>query len=553
MFGYGLPSLTADQLALRRQQLDNAGFHAWLSSLCLVLLALLWRLASRAFAISNDPKLSQGVPSAIQLLSRRASWLLNTTYSSEFGPLSVQLTGLAYLVWLLFIITRNAGDDYMHLTKAFGHVAVSQLPLHYLLSMKAPTSPITLATGLTHERLNAYHRLFGRIIHGLLGTHAILYIRFFILNDLMAKRIQDRDVRLGLIAFWLFNFLGLLAIPPIRKHVYHKIFYRSHVVISALVLPVLFFHVPYSRRYVAQAAVFWVANGYLRKSSSTKTTVACQGIKGTDLIRVTLHPENSSWITTWTPGEHVYLNQAGIGPKNPFTIVSVSAIDASEHIELIVRHLGGRQTDALATLASDKSKTTMTLEGPYGEASKYMPSLLQNPKTGGQFLLIAGGIGATYTLPIYLALLKSQGDLHGLRMIWFVKSYSDAAWGLEALRNASQTVSVDIYVTQPSQTDTEQRPDTKGITINHIGSRPVLSLILDPIMNLRSDSTNGGDLFGSRSLDPRRMKRNYEKVTVFLCGPPGLASGVRKEVGKHATGYGREVAWYEEQFGHGGS
>ena len=105
----------------------------------------------------------------------------------------------------------------MHLTKAFGHVAVSQLPLHYLLSMKAPTSPITLATGLTHERLNAYHRLFGRIIHGLLGTHAILYIRFFILNDLMAKRIQDRDVRLGLIAFWLFNFLGLLAIPPIPE------------------------------------------------------------------------------------------------------------------------------------------------------------------------------------------------------------------------------------------------------------------------------------------------------------------------------------------------
>ena len=553
MFGYGLPSLTADQLVLRRQQLDNAGFYAWLCSVGLVILALLQRVLFKTLVANEGLNPAPKSPSAFQLLSRRASWILNTTYIPEFGPLSIQLLGFAYLSWLLFIITRNTGDDYMHLTKAFGHVAVSQLPLHYLLALKAPNSPITLATGLTHERLNAYHRLFGRIIHGLLGTHAILYIRFFVLKDLMTKRIQDRDVRLGLIAFWLFNFLGLLAIPPIRKNAYHKVFYRSHVLISALVLPVLFFHVPYSRRYVVQAAVFWLANGYLRKSSSTKTTVTCQAIKSTDLVKVTLQPEDTSRISTWTPGEHVYLNQAGIGPKSPFTIVSVSTNEGPEQVELLVRHLGGRQTSALAALASDKSKATMTLEGPYGEASKYMPSLLQFPKAESQILLIAGGIGATYTLPIYLALLTARGGTSGIKMIWFVKSYSDAAWGLEALRNASRTVSLDIYITQPSQTDTDQAPNTKGITINHIGSRPVLSFILDPIMNLRSDSNNGGSVIGLRPADPRRTKKNYEKVTVFVCGPRGLASGVRKEVGKHVMGYGREVAWYEEQFGHGGS
>lgn len=552
MFEYGFPSLSAEQLATRRRQLDDVGFHAWLSSVLLVVFVLTVRLLHKAIATGQNSKASQKSSSAIEVFVRRASWILSTTLFPEFGPVNVQLIGCAYLSWLLFLIFHNTGDDYMHLTKAFGHVAISQLPLHYLLAMKTPNSPITLATGMTHERLNAYHRLFGRLIHGLLAAHAVLYVRFFILKNLMARRIRDRDVQLGLTAFWLFNILGFLAVPPIRKKAYHKLFYRSHVTISALVLVALFFHVPYSRRYVAQAAVFWTANGCMRKFSSSGVVARCEAIEGTDLIRVTLKRPGGPVVSSWIPGEHIYLSSAGLGPKNPFTIVSVLGDERSQAMTLVVRNMGGPQTSALANLA-DRKESLMTIEGPYGEASEYLPKLLKQTRSDGQILLVAGGIGATYTLPIYMSLLKSRNDTSGIKMIWFVKSHADVAWGLDLLRSAAQVVNVDIYVTKPSPSETIQTLDVEGITINNIGSRPIVSFIFDPLMYTKSDISSNGSLVGSRSSDPRRAKRNHDKVTVLACGPPSLTAGVRGEIGKHVLGYGRHVEWYEEQFGHGGS
>lgn len=226
MLGYSFVNLTPEQVEARRKILDRAGLEAY--SLPIVLLLSIW-LYRKLTSVPTKPTNPQSASTSTESFSRRVSWILNTTYIREFGPAKVQLVGLLYTTYLLWRIFHGTGEDYMHVTKAFGHVAVSQLPLHYLLSTKWSKSPITLATGLTNNHLNAYHRLFGRILHSLLAIHAILYLRFFALMNLLPKRIKDWDVRLGIIAFWSLNFLGILAIPPIRRKVYHKVFYRSHV------------------------------------------------------------------------------------------------------------------------------------------------------------------------------------------------------------------------------------------------------------------------------------------------------------------------------------
>ena len=258
MLGYEMVFPPADQLELRRRQLNAAGFEAWLTPI--ILLATTY--AARNLLTSNvSSTRKQSATFTDQLRS-----IANTTYIPEFGPLHVQLLGLSYISWILFLIFRNTGNDYLHLTKAFGHVAVSQLPLHYLLAWKTQRSPVVLATGITPIQLNAYHRLFGRMIHALLATHAILYVNFFVVKGLLAKRIQDRDVRLGILAFWSFNILGLLALPVVRKG-YRRVFYRSHVSLSGLIVVILFFHVPYTRRYVVQSGVFWLANWFLGRQT----------------------------------------------------------------------------------------------------------------------------------------------------------------------------------------------------------------------------------------------------------------------------------------------
>ncbi len=263
--------LTPAQLEERRRQLDHAGFQAWLSPIIILLAIYVYRRWLSAFITNSlfTSSKSQEPARGLRLLVRRVSGILSTTYFSEYGPLYIQVLGLFYAGWLFYLTYIGTKNDYMHITKAFGHVAVSQLPFHYLLSLRQTNySPIAWATGLTHARLNAVHRFFGRTLHVFLVTHAILYLRFFAVMGFLGKRIQDRDVRLGLIALWSFNILVILAMPRVRRK-YRKVFYRSHVVLSAVVLPVLWFHVKYSRWYIGQAVVIYIL-GWISRWTGTK-------------------------------------------------------------------------------------------------------------------------------------------------------------------------------------------------------------------------------------------------------------------------------------------
>lgn len=586
---YSFAPLTPPQIEERRKQLDFAGFYAWLTPIILLVGIYLYRqLTGLLNARATSNRKANQVPSQLQIISRRIAWTLDTTYIPEFGPLKVQLTGVVYALWLLYLVFRNTGEDYMHLTKAFGHVAISQLPLQYLLSFKPSYSLITLATGLTHEKLNAYHRLLGRIIHGLLAAHAIMYMRFFIILDLLSKRIQHRDVRLGLAAFWTFNILGLLAVPPIRKRMYHKLFYRSHVLLSAVAVPLLFFHVSYTRKYVLQAGFFWIVCGLVRVCATVKARVTCRQIQGTDLIEVRLAVDTPSDLIRATPGQHVYIQHQALGPKNPFTVVRAHHQPTSHektgrfNITLVVRNLGGPQTALLAELAADKrsEEHDFFVEGPYGESSQYLPRLLasaspssravstysssgeaESPKPGpSQILLVAGGVGATYALPIYVALLDARGGTSDIKFLWLVRTLDDARWGIALLESlGSAAVDVDIYVTRQVQAPAPAQPSSaqtglKIHTTTTTRTRPLLSSILNDTTALFTPSSPSAS---TSTKHPDHHHPNvilpYDKLTVLTCGPPALTRDLRKEVGRHVLLHGREVEWFEEQFGLGGS
>ncbi|KAJ9611544.1 hypothetical protein H2200_004728 [Cladophialophora chaetospira] len=506
---------------------------------------------------------AQGPVRGFPLYLRRASWILSSTYISEFGPLYVQVLGLFYTTWLLYLVSRGTGDDYMHITKAFGHVAISQLPFHYLLSLKnTKSSPIAWATGLTHERLNPIHRLFGRIVHLFLAIHAVLYLRFFIVMRFLEKRIKDRDVRLGILAFWSFNFLGLLALPVVRRKVYHAVFYQTHVVLSALVLPVLWFHVPYTRWFVGQAVFIYVMGGLSRMASRENVEgLKCESVEGTDLIKVKFFVDRRSALAGAAPGQHVYIVRKGLtGPKTPFTIANVQEPGDNNgksrvEVMLVLRNMGGPGTSPLAALRSDNHKDAterFRIEGPYGEASQYMPSLLNLASPpNGPILLIAGGIGVTYTLPIYLSLVTSSANRgRTIKFVWLIKTLADATWGIELLLAAlregkTDSLNVEIYVTTSTQSEASDKFEevtssgflrAKGLRGENIGRRPNLRETVDEVFTTSAASPG-----------------SVEEVSVFVCGPPGLSSSVRGIVGRWVWRDGRKVSWFEEVFGFGGS
>lgn len=213
----------------------------------------------------------------------------------------------------------------------------------------------------------------------------------------------------------------------------------------------------------------------------------------------------------------------------------------------------------------------MFVEGPYGESSQYLPRLLacascssravstssssgeaENPS---QILLVAGGVGATYALPIYLALLDARRGTVGVKFIWLVRNLDDARWGIALLESlGGAVVDVDIYVTRQIQTQAHAhaQPSSSqtGLTIHTTttGTRPSLSSILNNDTVLFTPSSTSAKHPGST--DHAAL---YDKLTVLSCGPPALTRDLRKEVGRHVIQHGREVEWFEEQFGLGGS
>lgn len=575
--------LTPAEIEERRRQLGRAGLHAWLSPLVVLVAVYILRRY-----------ISQHRRDSARL--RRLLWTLQTPIPytwpvlSDFGNLATVLLGAGYGLWLAYLTTRNTGSDYMHVTKALGHVGVSQLPWQYLLSVKDTRfSPVAWATGLTHERLNAVHRLFGRIVHVMLAAHALLYLRFFALMGFLPGRLKDRIVQMGILAFWSFNFLAILALPGIRRRVYHAVFYRSHVVLSALVMPALWFHVPYTRWFVVQMGAVYVLSGVSR-FAITKGTVArelkVQSVKGTGLIKVTFGFDKESPLVYSVPGQHVYVVSKGSrmissSTKTPLTIAKIS--DAKEAttgwlpvgLTLVARNMGGPGTSYLASLAataesdskSEASKNQtldkkIQIEGPYGEAGVYMPAVLENIRANGSSgpaLLIAGGIGATYTISIYLALLNisststlpqsKRGGLRKFKLVWLVKTAPEAAWGLEILSASpvSDLFDVEIYITKSSTHDSSRESGAKGfppalspgIQIHDLGRRPDMK-------------TSVVDDFFTSTAVSQSAEGDDEPVSVFICGPPALSRDVRRAVDPWVLREGRDVRWFEETFGFGG-
>lgn len=184
----------------------------------------------------------------------------------------------------------HAFTDYYHLTKALGHVALSQVPLQVLMSPAAyiskskPSAPsvFSFLTSVPQGTVTPYHRVFGRVvISPLLLGHATLYLQMFAqsshpdYSSLLAKRVRDFDVQCGLLAVTAVIALLLFVRPravlqkgEIRARSASKsiqerrrYFYIGHVLFVAVLGTAAYFHVAQAQKYMSQALGAFALNG----------------------------------------------------------------------------------------------------------------------------------------------------------------------------------------------------------------------------------------------------------------------------------------------------
>jgi len=419
---------------------------------------------------------------------------------------------------------------------------------------------------MSHEDLNPYHRLLGRILITFFFTHASMYLNFYILNSLLLKRIQDRDVILGLCAITTFLVIGTTALAKVRDYSY-RVFFVLHVVLSISILPTLYFHVSHLRIYILEAALIYSLLIAQRNISqrSLPATLSLLSSKSNPLLSVTipLPPSSSttppkimaSTLSNHKPGQHIYLSLPFPSKKlslNPFTVASLPPHD--NQLRLLIRPLSG-PTKLLSDLALSSKSQPMNLliEGPYGSAT-YFPNFL---KDCDRILLVAGGIGATFTLPIYRDLLqrisRDPREEERLRFVWVVRAEEDAEWGIQTLRTDHGAVpsSFELHISNSPRAHHRTSPTD--------GSKD--SIELQEREQLLSSSTSsdpsqvalaGIELKTGRPdlksiVDDVFSAGAGEKVAVLVCGPRGMGKSLRREVGRW-VGRGREVWWHGEEF-----
>lgn len=409
---------------------------------------------------------------------------------------------------------------------------------------------------MSHEELNPYHRILGRIIYVFLLCHAFLYLNFYVQLDLLLKRIQDRDVILGLCAASSATVLFTTALARVRE-INYTLFFALHSIISAVLAVLLHFHVSHIRWYTFEMAAVYIFIAVQRKMVQKRVPATISFVENTDLLKVSISLPRSLATTYKRPGTHAYIkfeqlkNPARI---NPFTIAQTP--DKGDNIQMIIRPLSG--TTALIRPSSNEPyHCSVTLEGPYG-AAKYFPDLNKYDN----ILLVAGGVGATFTLPIYqhlVAAKRETGDsLNNIRFVWAVKDEVEADWGKLAVvsgDNGSLPENFQVYVTgsRKKQQSSSVLSDVGGNeTIEMEERRGLLNDSETYHDDAQAQTSSGGVKTGRpplRSLvDQFFSAASDEKVAVLVCGPRGLGGNLRNEVGRWVTTR-RHIFWHSEEFG----
>lgn len=363
------------------------------------------------------------------------------------------------------------GPDYLHLTKRFGAVAVSQLPIQFLFALKA-LNPYAFAFQSSHEDVNRYHRVLGRVIHLLLALHVLFYNYFFIVAAIWLKRFFAPIVFCGVVASLAINALTVTSLAPVRRYSF-RLFFVTHVAAAVLVPVLIFFHAPSSRLYLVEALAVLCLDLGVRKATTVTSPSAVDMIPGTDLVRVSLAlPLRRLSSFKAMPGSHLYLSVPSASRTatqlrvfdflyNPFTVASVD--EQSGTVTMVARVRSGPMTSFLSQLAAsspappaDSRPISLAVEGPYGAMGRQFRDLLG--WGAARILLVAGGVGATFALPVYRALLQELPSAKA-QLVWAVRS-GDATWAVSGAAHDRALLDDDnVHIFLTGDVDVPDGPD----------------------------------------------------------------------------------------------
>ncbi|KAK5130932.1 hypothetical protein LTR08_001535 [Meristemomyces frigidus] len=345
-----------------------------------------------------------------------------------------------------------------------GWVSMTQIPFIHLLSCKF--NPISISTGISYERLNWLHRWAARTVFLTAIVHWSFFLREWWLADMIKLELQMMPmVKYGFGAFGVICWMILSGFGFFRAASY-ELFVAQHICAAAVLLWLLFSHVPVYARYNVWMSIGFVAfdwtvrivwgvlqNTHLLGGPALRSpgyAAHLEPLAG-DMVRLTIDDADFAWRA----GQHVYLSIPRLRPfeVHPFTIANAAQHGDSRSLTLLIKaHSGFSKSLHRAAVRSAETSTTYRafLSGPWG----IPPDLLHYETV----VLVACASGASFIMPILEDIMEKQGCIRNVTLHWIVRSEEHFAWcgelltSLVRVKNAQcskVSLQATVHVTQP--------------------------------------------------------------------------------------------------------
>lgn len=304
-------------------------------------------------------------------------------------------------------------------------------------------------------------------------------------------------------------------------------------------------------------------------------------VPDTNLVRIRIPLSATDGAKSWIAGQHIYLRLPAHPSTpsdlfkvfkerihtNPFTVASLPRKD--RELVLVARTLAGN-TKQLAGLAlslsaqseveGKQSHPLLYLEGPYG-ASSWLVDL----STYDHVLLVAGGVGATFMIPVWRQVLElharkspRQGSTGRVRLIWAVRSMADAKWafpffkgGQEHANEQSADAGVELYITSTGASDSLEA--SRSLAMND-ANRDIASTEQHCLLERGHGHTDKLQGVVARTGRPNlriivdeSFADTAGRAAVLVCGPQSMVHELRKATRRWVKN-GKDVYWHAETF-----
>ncbi|KAI0386183.1 ferric reductase NAD binding domain-containing protein [Hypomontagnella monticulosa] len=428
---------------------------------------------------------------------------------------------------------------------------VNMIPLFL---MAGRNNPLISLLGISFDTFNLMHRWFGRIVVLEAICHTIAYWAGSASTagwgTALSKTVKSPLLLYGFIATCAFVVIFFQA-ASIARHAYYELFKILHIVLAAVAIVGLWYHLQMAEtatlKFLFGVVALWAGDRFIRivrvvyhnfGRGGTKTLV--EALPG-NAVRVTV---NMARPWTFRPGQHAYLYMPAISfwQSHPFSLAwSEEAEDLnSDKLAMNRQDVLAMRKTSMSFIIRGRTGMTHTLyqraaarpdgrlitrcfvEGPYG-GEHMMHSY-------GTVMLFAGGVGVTHAVPHVRDLVTGFANgtvaTRKVVLVWIIQSPEHLEWirpwmtEILSMDRRRDVLRIMLFVSRPRSTKEIHSPSS---TVQMFPGRPNIETLIS-----------------------MEAEQQVGTMGVTVCGPGALSDEVRQCVRRKQ--YDTSIDFIEEAF-----